>query len=281
MADSTDWEQTQELEDAIKDNYERLKAGFQQLESLKDDNEKSDHLKKLTQIMQECKRQVKDFEREARTDGMPPKILSEKKRQLVQELNTYIALKKTNTAQLQARSALTEKDSAQSKEQKLENMKNQQLIQLGKKEITETDAALERARRQVEETIQLGAQTAATLTDQTKQMEGVLNDLDDITFNMKKAQKVIAEITRGLVTDKCILCLVFFIVIAIIIGVIVTILVPSVGPAPPSPESIPGQNAGMEAAQTSPPAGAQARRLLVGDAPWAGPPLREPLAGFT
>jgi hypothetical protein len=40
------------------------------------------------------------------------------------------------------------------------------------------------------------------LNDQTKQMEGILNDLDDITFNMQKAQKVIAQITKGLVTDK-------------------------------------------------------------------------------
>ena len=45
-------------------------------------------------------------------------------------------------------------------------------------------------------------QAAASLVDQTKQMEGILDDLDDIQFNMKKAQKVIAEITRGLITDK-------------------------------------------------------------------------------
>lgn len=33
-------------------------------------------------------------------------------------------------------------------------------------------------------------------------MEGILNDLDDITFNMKKAKQIIAEITRGFITDK-------------------------------------------------------------------------------
>lgn len=138
----------------------------------------------------------------------------------------------------------------------LAEMSNQQLIEMGNKEIAETDKALERARQVVEDTIQIGAQvrsgtpgllqlrafrllcascqplwqagallsaapqapctiatdanvgmvcpqqTAATLNDQTKQMEGILNDLDDITFNMKKAQKVIGDITRGLATDK-------------------------------------------------------------------------------
>lgn len=54
----------------------------------------------------------------------------------------------------------------------------------------------------VEDTIQIGTQTAETLHGQTKQMERVLNDLDEIHFTMKKASKVIRDLTRGIATDK-------------------------------------------------------------------------------
>lgn len=37
---------------------------------------------------------IKDFEREARTDGLPARELADRKRLLVNELNSYIALKK-------------------------------------------------------------------------------------------------------------------------------------------------------------------------------------------
>ncbi len=33
-------------------------------------------------------------------------------------------------------------------------------------------------------------------------MDKVMDDLNDIQFNMKKASKVIGDITRGLLTDK-------------------------------------------------------------------------------
>lgn len=45
-------------------------------------------------------------------------------------------------------------------------------------------------------------QTASTLAGQTKQLEKVVDGLNEIEFNMKKATKVIRDITRGLATDK-------------------------------------------------------------------------------
>ncbi len=47
------------------------------------------------------------------------------------------------------------------------------------------------------------AQTAATLHDQTNQLNKVVDDLNEIEFTMKKASKVIADITKGLMTDRC------------------------------------------------------------------------------
>lgn len=79
------------------------------------------------------------------------------------------------------------------------------------------EGALNRAEKVVEDTIQIGAQarasdqftvveavsqTAAELKEQTRQMERVVDDLDDIEFTMKKARKVLVDLTRGILTDK-------------------------------------------------------------------------------
>lgn len=51
-------------------------------------------------------RLVKDFEREARIDGLPPKELAERKRSLVTQLNNYIAMKKSYAVTLEDREEL-------------------------------------------------------------------------------------------------------------------------------------------------------------------------------
>ncbi len=110
-------------------------------------------------------------------------------------------------------------------------MSNQQLMLKGRKEISATDAALGRAERVAEETLQIGtsvslkpwmiqtllticgsimpalpallcAQAAEGLDQQTKQLNALVDKLNDMEFNLKKATKIIADITRGLLTDK-------------------------------------------------------------------------------
>jgi hypothetical protein len=49
---------------------------------------------------------IKEFEREARTDGMPARELADRKRTLVNELNSYIALKKNYSGTEDARGEL-------------------------------------------------------------------------------------------------------------------------------------------------------------------------------
>ena len=51
---------------------------------------------------------------------------------------------------------------------------------------------------------QVATETAATLDGQTKQMETVLDSLDEIHFSLKKANQVIRDITRRIATDKCV-----------------------------------------------------------------------------
>lgn len=45
-------------------------------------------------------------------------------------------------------------------------------------------------------------QTAATLHDQTQQLNKIVDDLNEIEFTMKKASKIIADIGKGIMTDR-------------------------------------------------------------------------------
>ena len=52
------------------------------------------------------RRLIREFEREARTDGMPPNELNARKKELVQQLNGFIGMKKAYGAQAQQRGEL-------------------------------------------------------------------------------------------------------------------------------------------------------------------------------
>lgn len=96
-------------------------------------------------------------------------------------------------------------------------MKTADLMELGRHNIKETDSALMRSERLVNDTIAIGSQTAETLETQGKKLAQISADLDDIHFSMKKARQVIRDIARGLATDKCIMFFLLLIVVGILI----------------------------------------------------------------
>ena len=104
-------------------------------------------------------------------------------------------------------------------------METEDALAYGRGKMRETDDAIERSRATVANTIQLGTQTAEALRHQTGQMEKIVDDLDEIHFSLKKATRVIKDLTRGLATDKCILTLLFIVVA----GVVTVIAVKAAG----------------------------------------------------
>ena len=73
---------------------------------------------------------------------------------------------------------------------------NKQLIDQGRKWMDETDASLERSRRVVEQTRQVGAETAAALHEQTIQMERVVNKLDEMQVSVNPPPTLPSAPTR-------------------------------------------------------------------------------------
>jgi novel plant SNARE len=102
-------------------------------------------------------------------------------------------------------------------------MASTDLMELGRKQIKETDGALMRSERLVNHTIAIGGQTAETLQTQGKQLERVAADLDNIHFSMRKARQVLRDVARGLATDKCIMFFLLLVIIAIVVIVILKV----------------------------------------------------------
>ncbi|XVF52449.1 hypothetical protein PTKIN_Ptkin05aG0019100 [Pterospermum kingtungense] len=235
-----------EIDGQIADIFRALSNGFQKLEKVKDTNRQSRQLEELTEKMRECKRLIKEFDREvkemeSRTDASTHRMLNEKKQSMVKELNSYVALKKQHQSNLENNKRVDLFDGLNEgfgEENVLlaSSMTNQQLMDNGHQMMDETDQAIDRAKKVVQDTVDVGTETAAALKAQTEQMSRIVNELDSIHFSIKKASKLVKEIGRQVATDKCIMAL----LVLIVIGVIAIIIVKIVNPNNKDIRDIPG-----------------------------------------
>ena len=266
----------EEQAEELRALYAELEKGFTKLDRVGSPEQQKRLLKQLTGKMAEAKRVIKEFEREARMEGMPQSELAKRKNGFVTELSQFMLLKKAAAARIAAAAAkdghlaldVSAGPSSSSREEaqagpasELQQMSNQQLVSYGKQQMDEADASLERSKKVVEDTINVGAETAAALQAQTGQMEKIVNDLDEVEFSLKKAKVLIRDLTRSLATDKCIMC--FMLMIAI--GVL-SIIVLKVTGADKGLVVLPGEEAVEEAASDlqAGDGGAEAgRRLLL------------------
>lgn len=252
--------QMEQIHGQIRDNMRALANGFQKMDKIKDSNRQSKQLEDLTGKMRECKRLIKEFDREIKDEESKntPEVnkqLNDEKQSMIKELNSYVALRKTYMSTLgNKRVELLDmgiqgsEPAADENVQIASEMSNQELINAGMKTMDETDQAIERSKQVVHQTVEVGTQTATTLKGQTEQMGRIVNELDTIQFSIKKASQLVKEIGRQVATDKCIM----FFLLLIVCGVIAIIVVKIVNPNNKSIRDIPG---------LAPPAPA-ARRLL-------------------
>eukprot|EP00878_Enallax_costatus_P004352 GHUV01004588.1.p2 GENE.GHUV01004588.1~~GHUV01004588.1.p2 ORF type:complete len:286 (+),score=100.88 GHUV01004588.1:345-1202(+) len=215
----------------VQELFNSLEADFKKLDKAKDPNKTQALLKEVTKKLKDAKALIHDFEREARTDGMPARELADRKRKLVTELNSFINQKKQYSSTEDGRNELLAGAGASGQEgaapQGPDGMTMQELMKEGRKGVQEIDGTLSRAEKVVEDTLQIGQQTAATLHDQTQQLNKIVDDLNEIEFTMKKATKIIADIGKGIMTDRCIMFLLFLVVCGVIALVIVKVIKPN------------------------------------------------------
>ncbi|CAL9103026.1 unnamed protein product [Musa acuminata var. zebrina] len=230
----------EEIDGKIQDIFRALQNGFQKLDKIKDPNRQSKQLEELTGKMRECKRLIKEFDRELKDQESrnPPEVnkqLNEKKQTMIKELNSYVALRKTFQSNLGNKrvelfdmGAETSDAVAEENVKMASDMSNQELIDAGRKQMDETDQAIERSKKVVGQTVEVGIQTTANLKGQTEQMGRIVNELDTIHFSIKKASQLVKEIGRQVVaTDKCIMFFLFLLVCGVIAIIIVKIVHPN------------------------------------------------------
>ncbi|GFZ21660.1 putative plant snare 13 [Actinidia rufa] len=267
--------QLEQIHGEIRDNFRALANGFQKLDKIKDSNRQTKQVEELTGKMRECKRLIIEFDREikdeeSRNSPEVYKQLNDEKQSLsatgkqwnhdTKQLD-HEMMSISQLLYLEYMSSLGNKrielfdmgggasdPTADENVQVASAMSNQELVNAGMKTMDETDQAIERSKKVVEQTIVMGTQTAVTLNGQTEQMGRIVNELDTIQFSIKKASQLVKEIGRQVATDKCIMLFLFLIVC----GVIAVIIVKIVNPNNKSIRDIPG---------LAPPA-PSARRLL-------------------
>ncbi|CAL9131110.1 unnamed protein product [Musa acuminata var. zebrina] len=229
-------EELAHIEGQISDIFRALSNGFLKLEKIKDSNRRSRQLEELTGKLRECKRLIKEFERvmkeeEIRNTHDTNKRLNEKKQSMIKELNSYVALKKQHASENKRLDLFDGPDGgdvfAEENVLLASSMTNQQLMDNGNRMMDETDQAIERSKKVVEETVNVGAETAASLKAQTEQMSRIVNELDSIHFSIKKASQLVKEIGRQVATDRCIMGMLFLIVIGVITIIIVKLVHPN------------------------------------------------------
>ncbi|XP_011656327.1 novel plant SNARE 13 isoform X2 [Cucumis sativus] len=206
--------QLEQIHGEIRDNFRALSNGFQRLDKIKDSSRQSKQLEELTGKMRECKRLIKDFDREIKDEESknPPDVnkqLNDEKQSMIKELNSFVALRKTymnslgnKRVELFDEGGVSE-PTADDNVRMASSMTNQELIDAGKKTMDETDQAIQRTQKVVEQTIEVGTQTAAQLKGQTDQMGRIVNELDTINFSIKKASQLVKEIGRQINASCC------------------------------------------------------------------------------
>ncbi|XP_020691291.1 novel plant SNARE 11-like [Dendrobium catenatum] len=240
-------EELANIDAQISDILRALSNGFQKLDKIKDPNRQSRQLEELTEKMRECKRLIKEFDRELKVEESNNttsvnKTLNERKQAMIKELNSFVALKKQYAGSLgNKRIELFDAQEVGHRPGEEDvflasSMTNQQLMDTGGRMMNEADQAIERSKKVVEDTVNVGAETAAALKAQTEQMSRIVNELDSIHFSMKKASQLVKEIGRQVATDRCIMALLFLIVV----GVIAIIIVKIVNPKNKDIRDIPG-----------------------------------------
>ncbi|KAG5228779.1 plant SNARE [Salix suchowensis] len=186
-------EEIAQINGQVADIFRALSKGFQNLERIKDVNRQRRQLEELTGKMRECKRLIKEFDREvkdmvSRNDPDTNKMLNEKKQSMIKELNSYVALKKQYATNLEnnKRVDLFDGPNEELHDNNMllaSSMTNQQIMDHGNQMMDETDQV-------VQDTVNVERETAVAL----------------------KAQ---------VATDKCIMGLLFLIVIGVIAIIIV------------------------------------------------------------
>jgi len=169
-------------------------------------NELQGRMQRAKQVLQAFKVEMRELPREAAA--------------------TYDAKAKAHHATLQKlhgdlQWAKTEGSAAAGGARNVDDMTSGEIIQEGAGIQDKSKAAVDRMKRQIEESKQVGAETASKLKGQTEQLKNIDQDIMKVKSNLKRADLLLRAFMRRMATDKIFMvfmCLIFCGIIAIIVA---------------------------------------------------------------
>lgn len=217
--------------------FKEIDSEFRQVDKIHDLDAADSKLKGIIEKIKDAKGLIREYEREGIIDGMDKEDVRAGKARMVNQINKYVSQKKDVSNRIRAKREAVQpqatstiyneevepgpsRDSVKIQQrQRQQQMTNQEIVSEGHKKMDEIDRELAQGVRVVTETEEMAVKTAAQLKEQTDQMNRVIDDLNEIEFTMQRASKVIRDITRGLLTDKCIMFLLFIVVGGICVAI--------------------------------------------------------------
>lgn len=222
-----------ELEERVHAQLATVKGQIATVDQTTHPTARQDGLNTLSSSIETCKTVIKEWEREARTDGMSATDLRMRKAGMVEELNALLAIKKGMTHVDARKSELltgaTSTSSGDQHARNQESMSMNELMQHGRERMNATEQSAQRSKRVVQETVQVGTETAARLHAQTEQMHRVVEDLDHIHFSMRKAGRLVSDLTRQMATDRCIMFFLGLVALGTLAIIIMKFVTPKTG----------------------------------------------------
>jgi SNARE protein len=224
-------------------NYQRERANVCCRRSKLSDAEKArkgekleEAAKEVSSMIGECKRLAQEWEREAKIDGMADSEVKGKKDEFKQRIKALEGRKKQLDSSIKNRKELlassgsdaasgsgrakAENEASSSGQKQLQQMETQEVAEQGRKEMRQTESSIERSKKVVNDTIEIGQKTATTLREQTEQMQRIEEGIDQVRFDLHRARGMVRDISKSIATDKCIMCL-FALVIMAVVAIIV------------------------------------------------------------
>ncbi|CAI5460654.1 unnamed protein product [Closterium sp. Yama58-4] len=225
-----------DISNQLSRSFTQLKTTFSKIDKCEDPSRQSQLLEDVTPKLRECRRLIQEFERdmkdqEAKNSPEVNKLLQEKKRTLVKDLNAFVTLKKTYQSAIQEGQKVKLSEDGRTAEvvgapRLASAMTNAQLMEEGNRVMGQMDQSVLRSKQVVENTINIGAATATTLKGQTEQMERIVDKLDNLEFSLKRTTKLVKALGRQMATDKCILAMLALVILGVIAIIIVKIVDP-------------------------------------------------------
>nr|CAD1833798.1 unnamed protein product [Ananas comosus var. bracteatus] len=218
--------EVERIDGEIQDILRALRNGFQKLDKITDSNRQLGELEKLTIKMKKCKLLIREFDNAIEDAEIqnPPEVncqLVEKKQLMVGDLTLFLCRlvdsykmslgNKKDKGIFDMGSGGSDHSSGYNLEV-VSAMSNSELIYAGRKRMDEIDQAIEHSKTVVEQTIEVGGQSAATLKAQTEHLGRIVDEMDTAQFSIKKASRKAKELGRKVATDKCFMLFLFMII---------------------------------------------------------------------